>query len=86
MIAAVIPSDTGARLSAWTCTAGDGCRGCYEGRIMTHGKGTADELVETHVARIGYRDPVRVHVFESGRGRTFRAWRSHRGIESREVL
>jgi len=86
MKSALIPAMTGGRLWAWTCTASDSCRGCYGDRLLTHGRGTAEEAAETHYARIGYKDLVRVHVVDSGRGHTFRVWRSRRGIESREVV
>ena len=84
---ALIPASDGSRLRAWTCAEGNRCGWCYvHTDYHTRGKGTAEEAAVAHFERVGHSEPTRIHVLESGRSRTFKVWRSARGVESREVM
>lgn len=87
MKSALIPADMGDKKTAWTCVGPQGCNGVcvWSRRAATDGHGTAEALAEEHAAQKRLVN-ARVHVVESGRGRTFKVWGTARGYASREVL
>lgn len=81
---ALIPAETGGRLIAWTCpreTCDGGC--VWFRRVATEAVGGIEAVAVLHAETHG---TGRVHVLDSGRTRTFKVWRSARGLESREVM
>jgi hypothetical protein len=79
-----VSGDHGPRLSAWTCAAAD-CNGglACSRRDMTHWHGSPEDVALHHAAGNG---SDRVHVYESGRVRTFKTWWAAGKLLAREVL
>ena len=87
MKSAIIPVDMGDKKTAYTCIGPEGCGGSctFTRRHSTNEYGTAEDVAMQHAAQKSATE-MRVHVVESGRGRTFKVWRGANGYESREVL
>lgn len=87
MKSALIPADMGDKKTARTCVGPNSCRGecSTSSRRATSLLGGAEDVAIAHAVDKGDYD-VRVHVFESGRGRTFKVWLGRKGYEAREVL
>lgn len=78
MKSATIPATDGGRCVAYT--EGDRTN-------QTVSRGNAEDAAIVHYERIGYTEPQRVQVVNSGgRGYTFRVWKVGKRTVAREVL
>lgn len=85
MKSAIIPTDDGGKVFAWTCRGTGNCKGGCARTFRSEGHGAAEDIALAHAARHGV-DHGSVHTVIAGRGRTFKTWRGARGWEAREVL
>ena len=86
MKAALIPTDDGGRVIAWTCHGSKQCNGGCARVSRSEGRGEPEAVALSHATKfdVGHG---RVHTVNSGcRGQTFKVWRTGLGYQAREVL